>query len=606
MGRSIGLGLIGVVLVGLAGGACSGNSSKKDSPDDLCQAGSRRCDGLNIKVCNDDGSAETIEKTCLPSQSCADGECTGTACVPNTKFCKGGAIWKCDGTGDGSTLSQQCAAGLFCREDDEGGATCSTKACTPGEAVCNEDLATTCKADGSGPTPGGTDCAATKQSCYRGSCKDVACTNGMRVCQHDDVYLCSDNGTGMTLLADCQANEVCDGMLGACRGKVCDPGKLSCDGSRVVACNEWGSGYKEGGDDCAAAGAVCVSGACKKQVCQPNATFCKDSDVYYYDAQRTASTRSHDCPPNYHCQDYGGYASCAYEECEPGQVTCGNNHIVTCTEDHSWPNSGIDCGSEKYCDNAECKPRVCTPNAYACKDGDIYYCDSFGGPLYLAETCSGETTCHVANDIATCVPQPCAPGTAVCFRNKVGTCGADGQSLSKVTDDCTTAGNVCTIEPQCAKTVTDTLAIAEDAGTYSGGSLLGDVVDVSSDRKVTEMSINMVLAAPRELRWVIYEYVNNQFVARIDKITPNVSGSGFVSSGPISYSIKAGKRYVFGVAVNGGNAIAYYDTGPFSSATSFGRALGYVATSYSPTIEGWYDSVYLLQMKVTTEAPAAQ
>ncbi|HXK16886.1 MAG TPA: hypothetical protein VNG33_03695, partial [Polyangiaceae bacterium] len=168
--------------------------------ESICTAGAKRCDGLNIKVCSDDGSAENIQQTCLPTQTCAAGACADNACVPNTHFCKNGAIWKCDATGSGSALSSMCGMGQFCREDD-GSATCSNQACTPAQAMCDANTATTCATDGSGPQPGGTDCAATKQACYQGQCRDIACTGGMKLCQHNNVYLCAQNGTDVSLLA---------------------------------------------------------------------------------------------------------------------------------------------------------------------------------------------------------------------------------------------------------------------------------------------------------------------------------------------------------------------------------------------------------------------
>ena len=58
----------------------------------VCSAGERRCVALNVKVCSDDGTAETIEQTCLPTQTCSDGACAENACLANTHFCKDGAI----------------------------------------------------------------------------------------------------------------------------------------------------------------------------------------------------------------------------------------------------------------------------------------------------------------------------------------------------------------------------------------------------------------------------------------------------------------------------------------------------------------------------------
>ncbi len=158
--------------------------------------------------------------------------------------------------------------------------------------MCDASTATTCAVDGSGPQPGGTDCAANKQACSQGQCRDVACTSGMKVCQHDDVYLCAQNGTDVSLFEDCQANEVCDADAGACRPKVCDVGKTGCSGTLVVKCNAFGSDWQAGGKDCAADSSVCVTGECKKQTCTPSALFCQAGNVYQCDSAGVTSSKS--------------------------------------------------------------------------------------------------------------------------------------------------------------------------------------------------------------------------------------------------------------------------------------------------------------------------
>jgi hypothetical protein len=606
-------GFIGLgILLAACGGSSktppgsSGSAGSANKPvETVCSAGARRCVGLNVKACSDDGSAESIEQTCLPTQSCSDGACAENACLPNTHFCKDGAIWKCDSTGGGSTLSQMCAAGQFCRDDD-GNASCNSQACTPGQAMCDTSVATTCAPDGSGPQPGGTDCAATKQACYQGVCRDVACTAGMKVCQHDDVYLCAQNGTDVSLLADCQANEVCDADMGACRPKVCDVGKLGCDSTRVVKCNTFGSAWEAGGKDCAADGSVCSSGACKKQVCTPNNSFCQDGNVYQCNGEGTSTQLSQTCTPGtYHCESYpgGSFANCAYNQCTPNQLLCDNNVARTCNPDGSWPSAGTDCGASSYCENGACKPMVCQPYTTYCQDGDIWQCDYFGGPQQGSQQqCPADTACKVIGNVASCAPLPCSSGDTACIGNQVGTCADDGHSVGNVTADCAGAGNVCGIDNKCAASVVDTLGIAEDAETDYGGSVIGDVIDVTSARKVTELQMNLVLASPRELRWVIYEQVGNNFVARTDKVVSNQSGTGFFSSGAFTYSLKAGKRYLLAVAISGGNSsIAYFDSAPFSQGVSFGGLVGRENNTYSATIDASYtypDSIY--QMKVTT------
>ncbi len=596
----------GVVIWGATGLVlgCSGNSKQNgNDAQTVCDAGVRRCEGLNVKVCSEDGSAESIEQTCLPSQSCSAGACQETSCVPNTKFCKDGAIYKCDSSGGGSSLSQQCGAGRFCREKDED-ASCSSQACSANEPLCEGNVATSCQIDGSGPRPGGTDCAASNQACYQGQCRDRACTSGMKVCQHDDVFLCSQNGTDLSLLAECAVDEVCDGAMGACRPKLCEPGKVSCDGLRVVTCNEFGSAWLAGGVDCGAESKQCVAGACKNQVCTPSTTFCQDGNVYSCDSLGLSSSLSQTCQAEWqHCAPYGSYAYCESNQCQPGQAVCDSNVVKTCTASGTLPPTGTACASDTYCDGGVCKPRNCDVDRFFCQSGDIYYC-SYDGPPQLAQTCEYDRVCKPVTDGATCAALPCSPTSTVCLGNKVGTCAADGLTLGKVTEDCAAAASICTADLKCAKTAMDTLGIAENVEGVGAGTFIGDAIDVTSPRKVTEMSLNLVLAASRELRWVIYEQTGQAFTARIDKLVSNVSGSGFQSSGALSYSLKAGKRYVLGVVVSGGDAVAYYDTAPFGPVTSFGNPVGRVVTYYQSVIDaGNLYQEYLYQMKITTESP---
>jgi hypothetical protein len=605
MGRRIGAAAVLGVTLWIS--ACSGSSNKSSSDGPVCTAGARHCVGSTVLMCAADGSAESIAETCDPTQACADGECVKTACVPNTKFCKEGAIWKCDSSGGGSTLSQMCAAGQFCLMDDDD-ADCSDTVCTAGEITCDGNVASKCKSDGSGPAPGGTDCAKSKQVCYQGKCQDQACSAGEKVCQHDDVYLCASSGTSMALLADCLVNEVCDAKAGTCRPRVCEPGRLDCDSTRVVKCNEFGSGWEQAGTDCAGQGQICDAGACKKQTCHPNATYCDGGNVYQCSASGVGSTLWQNCTADYyHCEEFpaSNYAQCSYNQCQPGQLLCDGNYVKTCTANASVPATGTDCGSDNYCENGSCKPRVCTPYEYFCQNTDVYYCDDYGRASYIAQDCGNETTCQAqGNGGATCVTLPCEPGSTACVNNKIGTCSEDGSTLTKVTDDCTAAGNVCGPDIKCAKTVEEVLGVAEDVETDGAGTAIGDVIDVTSSRKLTAIEANLVLVAPRELRWVIFEQVGSNFVARIDKIMSNQTGNGYISSGPIDYTLKANKRYLLAVNITGGSYVALYDTAPWTNQNlSFGNPIGSSNFYYSATVGLEYYQERLYQLRVTTELP---
>ena len=590
---------------GIAGSGGSGPSAStagSGGKPSVCVAGAKRCEGLNVKVCDDAGSSETISETCLPSQVCANGACAERDCVPNTQFCKDNAVWKCDKTG-AATFDQQCAASLFCRVEGDS-ASCSTQACQPGQPVCDGDLATVCAKDGSGPSTSGVDCGKTKQACYGGKCRDIACNTGEKLCEHGDVYLCSHNGTDISLLTDCTASEVCDGEMGACRAKLCDPGKVLCDGTRIQTCNAFGSAWLPGTVDCAADGKICISGTCKKQLCAANRNYCQDGNLYSCDSSGTIGTLSQTCNSQFeHCRTYGSFGTCEQNQCHAGDTLCADNMIKVCNADGSLPASGTSCAANQYCDNAQCKDLNCVPGNSFCKGADVYYCDFSGASL--SEQCAAGTACKAfGSNGAMCAALACTPSSTACLGNQIGVCGTSGQTLGQVTNDCTATASICTMDSKCAKSVSDTIGVAENVEPMSASYLVGDVIDVDSARTLTELQAQLVLAGPRELRWIVYELSGQIFVGKFDKVVSNVTGSGFISSGSFSFKLAAGKRYLLAVVVSGGDAIDYIDTQPFAGRVSFGSVIGRVVTYYPSSFDIFsIDPNYVSQMKVTTEAP---
>jgi hypothetical protein len=594
----------GVTMAALLALAACGGSKKGGDPGepDGCSADQRRCDGLNIKVCADDGE-EVIETTCLPSQTCVDGACTESGCTPGTSYCRGAQVLQCDESGNGRSV-ETCAEGLRCLEA-EGIAECSEAACLSEQPMCDGNVATVCAADGSGPEAGGTDCSEMMQSCVGGSCVDEGCTPSSKFCYAGDVYLCgAGGGSDATLLVDCDANQVCDGALGACRPKLCEPMAFGCDGTRVVRCNPYGSGIEQSDVDCAASGEVCVSGECHEQICSPNGTFCEDGDVYRCDANGLKSQFSQDCPPDYyHCREYPGSnnAYCESNQCVPLEALCDGNYVKICTEAGALPPVGMDCGADQYCEYGKCVARECPSFSYFCRDNDIWYCDSFAP--YFSQDCPPDTTCREEDGAVSCLPQLCEPSTVACLGNELGTCAADGNALGSVTQDCAAAGNVCSAALACVKQTIDTAGVAEDAAVVSAGDFIGNSFEVHSARRLIELELNLVLAAPRQLRWVIYESVGTDFVARADKVVANQSGTGFISSGPLNHTLKAGRRYLLGVSIEGGGGVVYNDRAPWETRVSFGTLIGQVHSQYSPTLPGYYYSEFAVQLRVSTQLP---
>jgi hypothetical protein len=542
-----------------------------------------------------------------------EGEPEATNCEASTKRCDGQSILACNEEGTAESVERKCATGLFCRAED-GDATCSSLACAPNTAVCDDNVATTCKSDGLGFKPGGTDCAGIGQVCMSGKCQTFTCEAGTRVCRNGDVYTCGDDGNSISLFADCGTAEVCDAESGACEFKSCEPGKSVCNKTVAETCNASGSGYLPGSVDCAKNKMMCIAGSCSNQICEPLQRSCQDNTIFQCDFNGTKLTELQTCSADEHCEltSGGTYAECR-TSCEPGAKICDQNVVKTCTEDLNYSEQGEDCGSDAWCEDGECQPRSCDVDRLFCQGSDVYFCESTRAPS-LAEQCGNDRVCKdLGADVdaflynaALCLPRACVAGKPACFQNKVGTCASDGESLSQVTTDCSATDDVCTIDQKCAATATDTLGFDEATEGLYAGNFVGNVVDVHSARKLTELQMSIAFSSPRELRWVVFEQSGSSFVAKVDKVVTIASSAGFVSSGVNSFNfqLEAGKRYAFGV-VPSIDAYSAYDVAPFAGGVSFGTVLGRAYASYSSTIyvAETFMSEQLSYMKLMTALP---
>jgi hypothetical protein len=584
--------------LGIAGEA----NAQGGADTEECAPGERTCDGPSIRVCSPSGHS-TIEKTCSVSEVCSQAECRPIVCVPGSQFCQASTLRTCGEDGTDSVLAKTCAAGEFCLEHD-GAAECSETACVANELMCVGNVATRCKPDGSGAKPGGTDCATAAQLCQNGACVDPTCAPGEKRCEHDDVYLCVGGGAKSVLFTACDVDEVCDPSLVACRNRICEPGKLGCDSTRTAVCNALGTGWEQTGKDCAANDNICVDGACKPRVCVPSAQYCQDNSVYQCSSDGLTVSSSSACGYYYHCVSYGvNQAYCSYNQCSPGAAMCSGNVATVCNGDGTGAAAGgTDCGAD-LCDAGVCKPKICEGYSYFCKGSDIAYCQG-GLSYYVTSLCADDAPCGQTDSGPACVPYLCWPGLKACLGNQVGTCADDGKSLSVAKQDCSATDEVCVSESACAQTAVDTVGEADDLSSVAEGYIFADVIDVQSNRKLTNLEANVVLAAARDLRWCVFELVSGTYVSRYEKIVKGQSGSGYLSGGALSYTLKAGKRYLLGVAVAGGAAVPYYDSVPWQPEVSFGKAVGSLSTTYSTSIYGYYSPNSLLyDLRVTTALP---
>jgi hypothetical protein len=498
-------------------------------------------------------------------------------CSPGARFCNGSTVEECTDGGERKVV-EICESGS-CTDGRCGNATCASGDCEPPIEPDEPDEP---------DEPGAT-----------------VCVEGERVCDGADVYQCVEGGSELLLLVSCSEGEVCDDATGGCRRAGCEPERLGCDGSLVATCNAQGSGWEPTGVDCADQGKVCRSGACE-QSCKPSSSYCQDGGVYQCDATGRASLREQ-CGPSTHCEEYSGvYAACIWhnDSCEPGTPFCYNNAVTMCGEDGRAAPGGVDCGVDGYCLDAACYARDCEPNTRLCRDGDVYECEH-SGVAFLEEECVfPASVCVTVESSAHCLAPACQPGSKACVGNQVGTCKPDGSGLSAVSQDCTADDEVCDPSFSCVARAVETLGAIENRVLIEPNLALGNVFDVHSDRRLLELELYLVIAAPVQVRWIVFEEADGYRV-RVEQTTQHQPGSGFVSSGPLGYTLEAGRHYLLGVQILGASADVSVDELSSTVTTSFGRPRASMLGSSDGgvLVDPAYYQNRLYTMRLTTELP---
>ena len=129
-----------------------------------CAAGTLRCNGTLLEVCNAAQKWQT-QQVCAQSCDMATTACTETAtCTSASRRCTGNEIEVCNSTGTAWLGVQSCAVGCA--------AGLCTGACTPGATRCNAMTPETCNMAGNAWTPA----AACATFCVAGGCADPALT----------------------------------------------------------------------------------------------------------------------------------------------------------------------------------------------------------------------------------------------------------------------------------------------------------------------------------------------------------------------------------------------------------------------------------------------
>jgi hypothetical protein len=189
----------------------------------------------------------------------------------------------------------------------------------------------------------------------------------------------------------------------------------------------------------------------------------------------------------------------------------------------------------------------------------------------------------------------------------VGVCAPDGSSLVSVDDACSDRGEVCTRDAVCSAEVVETLGRTGELGYRGEGQFIGDEVAVHSDRRVIALGMNMRLSQQTTLSWAIFEASSNETYDLVYEriVRDQSSGTGAFGSGHIDYTLRAGKRYLLGVAdtgnVDGKLVFAASATAWPGHRSSFGRVLGGVQLSYTNhlNVSGFRNELFDLEVATT-------
>jgi len=366
---------------------------------------------------------------------------------------------------------------------------------------------------------------------------------------------------------------LCDG--GGCGPTaVCKPDAKRCVGTQVSRCNASGSDWLTA--VACPDGQLCLDEGCKKPECEPLAWYCQAGSVYRCNEHGEFGSAVESCDPEHQrcvTENDGSPAHCS-DACKPGTKLCVLNGVGTCNDDGSPPKGGIPCAFNERCQDGECKA----------------------------------LPCEVLGNAKACVALPCVPGESGCVLDQVGTCGADGKSLSQVTEDCKAEGNVCTADQTCAKSFVDIIAAGVDSETVPANTLVGDVIYVRWPRKLIELQTWIAaVSGTRKLHWVAYELIGNTFVLGADKLVVDYPKSEFHSSGvgSFSYQLEAGKTYLVGVVVPE-EGVTRPTNSAYAEQLSFGVLEGSLKAPYAASIDVQANQVRFdisSHLRVTTASP---
>ncbi len=374
--------LVSILAFCVAAGCAEGSHEETTTNDEVCQSGTKKCDGKDIKICKDD--KWVVEKTCSElcittgnQVSCKD---TQTSCENGNYKCDNNSLMFCENSK--WNTKQACSETQTCNATKEQCDEQITIVCNEGRKGCSGNTPRTCH---NNAWIDETACGEGKICIGEsGSCEDAKCSSGAARCDGNKLIICDQNSQEKTI--DCDKNETCNKDLGKCEKKTaaqCDVsgtkiahGASLCIGGKLISCDDG----EPDSIDCED-GEICHNGDNK---CEPPRSCSLDGKTLANgqsacDTNKDVNTCNDgilkvtkDCADNQVCVDNNGVFSCQNPpevSCELGGTTievnkkiCVGNKLHTCVQDGDKAklDDGVTCGDGKsLCEKGACVAAPC-------------------------------------------------------------------------------------------------------------------------------------------------------------------------------------------------------------------------------------------------------
>ena len=425
-----------------------------------------RCDGLG--TCTAPASQSCAPFVCGTTGQCkttcsSDADCTGTG-----NFCVAGSCGpKPPGAScgaDGDCKSGHCAQSVCCATICTGNCVSCDVAGSAGTCInvpagldplsqCADQLAPSCKTNGSCDGKGGCQLYASGTVCGMNSCTSGTATaagkcDGAGTCQAGttapcNAYVCDTTGvckTTCTVDADCSTGNFCIG--GSCAKKTA--------GSACSSDSDCGSSH-------------CAQGVCCNNACTGTCMSCALTAT-----KGTCTPIATGTDPLNQCTDVGS------------TNPCGTNGLCNGAGACQFYPAGTTCGAAASCTGSTLTQARTCDGAGTCRAATIVMCDPFQcGTAACRTTCSASTDCVSPNSCtnnscgklppgsactmgSACASGFCAQGvccntacTGTCLScaltGTTGTCSpiASGQAPTPATQCATTAASTCGTDGTC-------------------------------------------------------------------------------------------------------------------------------------------------------------